>query len=299
MLPAKTIAVAGGAAAGAAGVTGASALAVWVARRRHARREAVRHARDAARATRRICDTRYPILLVPGVAAVDMRVSRYWGRIPGALEANGARVFKAWQQSTRSVADAGEQLAQIIDETLAASGADRLNLIAHSKGGMDARWAISQRGCAEKVASLTTICTPHRGCDYGAIILRLLPRPARWALGAGYARAVRRDDVPSPDLLAMAQDMTPAECDQLNAMMPDADGVLYQSAGVTLALGPWDGVVPTSSMEWGDWLGLARPVGQVGIGHADAIDMTGTDVGGFDVTEFYVQLAAELKARGL
>jgi triacylglycerol lipase len=299
MLPAKTLAIAGGAVAGSAAVAVTSALAARTVRRRHEAREAARLLRDASRSARRICATRYPVLLVPGVSAMDMQVRRYWGRIPDALEANGARVYKAWQQSTRSVADAGFQLGEIIEATLAESGASKLNLIAHSKGGMDARWAISQLGFSDRVASLTTMCTPHRGCDYGAVILRLLPRPAKWALRAGYERAHRRDDVPSPDLLAMARDMTPSQCQLLNEMMVDAPVVLYQSAGVTLALGPWDGVVPTSSMQWGDWLGLIRPSGPVGITHSDAVDLTGVDVGGFDVTEWYVQLVAGLKDRGL
>lgn len=40
----------------------------------------------------------------------------------------------------------------------------RLNIIAHSMGGLDARYyAISWLGLAERVASLTTIGIPHLG----------------------------------------------------------------------------------------------------------------------------------------
>ncbi len=38
-----------------------------------------------------------------------------------------------------------------------------LHLVAHSMGGLDARYFIHHLGGAEKVASLTTLATPHRG----------------------------------------------------------------------------------------------------------------------------------------
>ena len=38
-----------------------------------------------------------------------------------------------------------------------------MHLIAHSMGGLDARHMIVREGMAERVASLTTVGTPHNG----------------------------------------------------------------------------------------------------------------------------------------
>ena len=48
-------------------------------------------------------------------------------------------------------------------EVLTKTGAEKVNLIAHSKGGMEARYMIKVLGMNTHVASLTTISTPHHG----------------------------------------------------------------------------------------------------------------------------------------
>lgn len=48
-------------------------------------------------------------------------------------------------------------------------GVDKVNIIGHSMGGLDARHMITNMGGAEWVSSLFTIGTPHRGsfhCDW-------------------------------------------------------------------------------------------------------------------------------------
>ncbi|MCL2594115.1 MAG: alpha/beta fold hydrolase [Promicromonosporaceae bacterium] len=285
--------------AGAAVGMAAAAAVSWRTARRHREREKLRHLRDATRAADHVCETRYPILLVHGIAGLDWEVQRFWGRIPAALRRNGALVFAPDHQSTRSVADAGEQVAEMIDQVIAESGAEKVNIIAHSKGGLDSRWAISVLGRAKAVASLTTISTPHHGCAYVAMVLRMYPGPTKTLLKRVYGWFTTRAGVPEPDLLAMARDVTPQACERLNALMPDAPGVVYRSTGSAVLGGIWDGVVPTSSMLWGEWLGLVPAPSRFGIDHSTVIDMAGFDINGFDVTEFYIQLVADLKADGL
>ena len=48
-------------------------------------------------------------------------------------------------------------------EALAQTGAPKVHIIAHSMGGLDARHMIVDLEMADRVASLTTIGTPHRG----------------------------------------------------------------------------------------------------------------------------------------
>ncbi len=42
-----------------------------------------------------------------------------------------------------------------------------VHIIAHSMGGLDARWVIAEGGMAESIRSLTTIATPHQGTTLG------------------------------------------------------------------------------------------------------------------------------------
>ena len=50
-----------------------------------------------------------------------------------------------------------------IDAILSETGAPKVNLIAHSKGGLEARMAASSLGYGTRIASITTVATPHRG----------------------------------------------------------------------------------------------------------------------------------------
>ena len=59
-----------------------------------------------------------------------------------------------------------------------------------------------------------------------------------------------------------------------------------------------DGLVALDAMKWGENFTPVYPKGTRGITHADMIDLNREDIKGFDVREFYVQIAADLKNRG-
>ena len=122
---------------------------------------------------------KYPIILVHGLGWRDeTRLFRYWGKIPAFLEKLGARVFLSHQDAMSSVIVCGEQVRERIAQVLAKTGAEKVNLIAHSKGGLDSREALRDERCASSVASLVTVSTPHHG---SYIAERLCSRP-RWFL---------------------------------------------------------------------------------------------------------------------
>jgi triacylglycerol lipase len=62
----------------------------------------------------------------------------------------------------------------------------KVNLIAHSFGGLDARYLVSRLGFADRVASVTTIGTPNRGTVVCDIAMGLMPdvafQMAEWTL---------------------------------------------------------------------------------------------------------------------
>ena len=272
---------------------------------------------DAARAENEVCRTKYPILLVHGVFFRDFRYLNYWGRIPKELQKNGAVIYYGEQQSAASVESCGRELAERIRRITEETGCGKLNIIAHSKGGLDSRAAISWFGAAEYVASLTTINTPHRGCLFAEYLLDKIPQKAREAIAQTYNTTLKKCGDPSPDFLAAVNDLTGSKCAQRNEQLPDAPGILYESVmsyckkarsgkfplNISYPLvkrfdGKNDGLVSVESARWGSRFTLAEPKGKRGISHGDMIDLNRENIRGFDVREFYVSLAADLKKRG-
>ena len=89
---------------------------------------------------------KYPLLMVHGMGFRDNRVIGYWGRIPKALEKCGAEVFFGGQDSNGSIEGNAAQLKKTIEAVLRQTGAEKVNIIAHSKGGLEARYLISTMG---------------------------------------------------------------------------------------------------------------------------------------------------------
>jgi triacylglycerol lipase len=270
----------------------ALAAALWaaivVARRRLARR-APRRARRTA--------TRYPVVLAHGLLGFDEvrfagRRHDYFRGVPARLLADGADVHRPCVARTAAIAARAAELAEFIRSL----PDRRVNVVAHSMGGLDARYAISRLGLGSKVASLTTIGTPHLGtpiADLGAGV-------------AGRAKLLHALAAVGIDVSAFA-DLTTARMTAFNAAVPDVRGVAYGSVvGVAAGLrevnpllaptwlwlaeraGESDGVVPAASQRWGE---VVRTIA------ADHWAQIGWSKG-FDAVEFYAGLVRELRARG-
>ena len=272
---------------------------------------------DDVRAEKNVCSTKYPLLLVHGVGFRDFHYFNYWGRIPRALKKNGARVFYGHQEAWGTVEENAGILREKIFEILRETGEEKVNIIAHSKGGLDSRAAIAHAGCAPCVASLTTINTPHRGCIFAEYLLKKIPAAARQKIADTYNAALKRLGDEAPDFLAAVTDLTASACEARNAATPDAPGVFYQSVmsycrkaqhgkfplNMTYPIvkhfdGLNDGLVAVDSAKWGDQFTLLEPRGHRGISHGDVVDLNRENIPGFDVREFYVSLVADLKNRG-
>ena len=117
-------------------------------------------------------NTRYPILLVHGLAMKDTFFMKSFGRIDRILRIQGYTVYTSQIDAVGSVAGNAAQLKAEIEQILRDTGAEKVNLIAHSKGGLDAKWMIEHLGMADKVASLTTLCTPHQGSPVASFVLK-------------------------------------------------------------------------------------------------------------------------------
>ncbi len=272
---------------------------------------------DKERAEEQICKTKYPILLVHGVFFRDFRYLNYWGRIPEALQKNGAVIFYGNHQSASSVEDSAKELTERIKEIVRTTGCEKVNIIAHSKGGLDCRYALSMTGAEPYVASLTTINTPHRGCEFADYLLSKIPQKQQEAIAKTYNAAMKKLGDANPDFLKAVYDLTANACKERNAIVKDVAGVYYQSVGskvkramhgrfplnftyqlVNYFDGHNDGLVGEKSFPWGADYELLTAEGKRGISHGDMIDLNRENFSGFDVREYYVQLVQKLKKKG-
>ncbi len=262
------------------------------------------------------CATLYPVVLVHGIAFRDRTLFlKYWGPIPGKLEERGAKVFMGGQEAYGAIEDNAKTLKKNILEILNKTGRAKVNIIAHSKGGLDARYMISRLGMADRVAVLTTLATPHRGSATADMIIKGLPdKKLAGALIDLYARLIgdRR-----PMSLKAGKELTVEHMTRFNREVPDAKGVYYQSWGAAIdgsypnplwkammellyeKEGDNDGLVSVASCRWGVYRGLATCGGKRKVSHADIVGMhLLTGVACFDAGEFIIHLVHDLKVRG-
>ena len=202
------------------------------------------------------------------------------------------------------------RLQAILDECKA----EKLNLIAQSMGGLDARYLISRMGFHERVASLVTISTPHRGSGIANFILERsgwiqtrISEIMNW-MGNTAMHEV------SADFLPAVAELTPDfVCNEFNPNVPDHPSVRYYSfagqagkgTGVPInpglqvlnrilysREGPNDGFVSVESAKWGDYLG------SIGADHAAQVGIKFLGNREFNSNQFYRMVVERLASDG-
>lgn len=277
--------------------------------------ERERAALRALRVDSDLCATRYPLLLVHGIGFRDLRYFNYWGRIPRELKRNGAVIYYGNQEALGTVAYNAEDIRKRILQIREETGAEKVNIIAHSKGGLDARCAITTLGMSPYVASLTTMNTPHRGCRFVDYACRLPEGFYRFVAGC-FDRTFARFGDKAPDFYTATHQFATEASVRFNENTPDMPGVYYQSytskmrnpfSHLLLSIpyclirpleGENDGLVSVESAKWGEFRGVFSNQRIRGISHGDIIDLTRQDYRSFDVLETYVRIVAELKEKG-
>ncbi len=199
---------------------------------------------------RRAARLRHPVVLAHGVLgfseiAFAGRRHRYFRNIAEKLSPLGAEFHHPRLPPAGGVEVRADALVSLVR----ALPGQRVNVIAHSMGGLDARFAIARRGLSDRVASLVTIGSPHRGTPL-----------ADFALSRASARLLR---------FAALRDLGIEALERFNREVPDLPSVAYCSivAATDLAhtnpllwpthaylskrCGPNDGLVPATSQRWG------------------------------------------------
>ncbi len=87
----------------------------------------------------------------------------YFKRIRASLTEAGFSAHHTLVDWAGPVEKRARDLGCEVDSVLARTDRGKVHIIAHSMGGLDARWMIAKLGYAAKVRSLTTIATPHHG----------------------------------------------------------------------------------------------------------------------------------------
>ena len=206
---------------------------------------------------RRAPRLRHPVILAHGMLGFDEiavagRRHQYFRKITDALSGLDAKFHTPRVPAAAPIAVRAEQLRALVDEL----PGERVNVIAHSMGGLDARYAISRLGLRDRVASLVTIGTPHQGTPVADLGAGIVP--------AGVSRALSR----VLDVRAL-HDLTTDALERFNREVPDAPGVAYCSvvgrsvltqtnpllwpshAYLSARSGANDGLVPSASQGWG------------------------------------------------
>src|SRR5262249_5352142 len=130
--------------------------------------------------------SRHAIVLAHGFDASDSNRWSFDG-VAEALKGDGHVVHRALVQPYRGVPDRAKELAKHVDlarqecEQRSPCDASKVHIIAHSMGGLDARYLVatlsSPNGTpySHVVASVTTISTPHRGSAIADTVLKIAP----------------------------------------------------------------------------------------------------------------------------
>lgn len=159
---------------------------------------------------------------------------------------------------------------------------------------------------------------PHRGCEFVDYLLHKIPQSAKHKMADVYKGTLRKLRDTNPDFIAAVQDLGFETCRERDKTMQAPDGVYCHSVGAKLNKatngafslnfthllvqqfdGANDGLVDEASFRFGEDDTLLTVDGPRGISHGDVIDLNRENIPGFDVREYYVQLVADLKQRGL
>ncbi|GMO66500.1 MAG: hypothetical protein Ta2A_14730 [Treponemataceae bacterium] len=229
-----------------------------------------------------------PVLLVHAEGVRDAIFEQnMWGALPQAVIGAGVNVYFAGTDSWGTIESNGAIIKDAIAKISNAEGGKRINIIAFGKGGLDARYAINTLDAiggtagANKIASLTTISTAHRGVK-ALDTVRKIPEPLKMAFAFFVNTAAKVQGDKTPDFLHSQQQLSESVCTKFNADFPNKKNVLYISYfskpkyeflnTKTLFLSPLiraadkdkgendtnNGFCPLSSAKWGNFKGTIQ-----------------------------------------
>ena len=254
--------------------------------------------------------TKYPIILVHGIAMRDSKVMRAFGKIEKKLKEAGYSVYTANTDAFGTIENNAEQLREIILGVIANTECERVNIIAHSKGGLDSKYMISRLGMADKVASLTTLCTPHKGSPVATKIWAL-PRWIKRCLTFFINTFYKLIGDENPDSLKVCEQLKSSEeientegleavyCQSYSTSLRRGKDCLLMAVPMKMCVSAGevenDGVVSTESSKFGVYKGDCT---DESISHTQIIDFLARRRNRHKIYQFYIDLCSELGDTG-
>lgn len=248
----------------------------------------------------------YPIILVHGIIVKEFLFFKAFGGIEKRLRKAGFAVFTADTDGFGTIEGNAVQLKAFTEKVLAETGAEKVHFIAHSKGGLDAKFALSALGLKEHAASLTTLCTPHRGSGIATWLYR---RP-RWlmkfiAFWINLWYRICRDK--HPDSYAVCQQLRSSEneisfggldgvyCQSFSAVIETCKDDFLLSIPLLLSRhckeGQSDGIVTVESSRFANYRGNCL---DEKVSHSEIIGLSRHKKKRERVYQFYIDLCNEL-----
>ena len=239
--------------------------------------------------------------LVAGSAAFS-----YFRGIDRAISARGYPVIVPRVHPTAGIATRARQLKETILRQLDIMGHahEKVVIIGHSMGGLDARYMISRLGMDDRVEALLTVTTPHRGSPYADWCVRNIGQRLG---GLRLMRAIGLD-------VQAVCDLTTESCRGFNEEIVDSPAVRYFSIS---AARPWhrvpafalhafkiisdaegdnDGLVSVRSSTWATHLGVWPADHWHTINHRLVLELK--DPTG-DITPYYLAALDQLRLAGV
>jgi triacylglycerol lipase len=260
--------------------------------------------------------TRYPVVLMHGFGSLaSLRRQGHLHDEALHLRSHGVLAYAPNVAPYNTVAVRSKMWKVCLDAILAETKAEKLNLVAQSMGGLDARYLIGHLGMAKRVASLTTIATPHHGSSIAEFVLEQPQVVQGWT--AAIANWLGTNSLPDSesDFATAVAELTPDFLQrQFNPSTPNDPTVLYWSyagssgKGTDLIMNPFlrvlngilfereglnDGFVSIESAKWGEFLGV------IDADHAEQVGIRIIPGAKFDSHEFYSGVAQMLSDAGL
>jgi triacylglycerol lipase len=248
---------------------------------------------------------------VHGIVAHDRGgIINFWGGIPEKLQENNIKVYFGNTDSWGSYESNAEILKATIDRILDETKSEKVNIIAHSKGGIDSRFMIWKYNYGDKVASLTTISTPHHGSEIADLIFEQdiysqIEKNVLEIFGYLYGDL-------NPDFYNVNLQLTTEKMKEFNENI-EMDAEVYYQCLYTAMRSPFndplffysflylkiivgnnDGIVSERSARWGNNI---RKI-EGGISHADIIDLKMKKISGINIPDIYMNIVKDLSEKG-
>ncbi|MEW5734068.1 MAG: alpha/beta fold hydrolase [Thermodesulfobacteriota bacterium] len=267
------------------------------------------------------CNTKYPVILSHGMGAQAqiLGIIDYWWGIEPALEDEGANVYITSVNGMDSTATKAAAWKKQLLQILAVTGKAKANVIGHSHGTIYTRYAMTNLGCAGKVATHTSIAGPHKGSSVANLMVYDLNSAVSMLTtdALDFIYTFLFGDT-NPDTRQNLYDLcTDYMQNVFNPKTPNCSGVYYQSwaakakwATPNIFFMPtWlymlakegdnDGLVSVNSAKWGTFRGVQQAAWwSPGCDHLTIVGLMFGITPGFDAPDFYVDVVSDLKKKG-